>query len=77
VKAPADHGRWWRTLPAQGSDRGFGALHLRFSYPRFGAKACSRWTIFSIARRNDEREHGEYLTKRLILDGYDAMRISE
>jgi hypothetical protein len=20
------HGRWWRTLPAQGSDRGFGAL---------------------------------------------------
>jgi hypothetical protein len=29
VKATADHGRWWRTLPAQSSDRGFGALHLR------------------------------------------------
>ena len=28
VKATADHGRWWRTLPAQSSDRGFGALHL-------------------------------------------------
>src|ERR1039457_4401509 len=28
VKATADHGRWWRTLPAQRSDRGFGALHL-------------------------------------------------
>jgi transposase len=28
VKATADHGRWWRTLPAQGSDRGFGALQL-------------------------------------------------
>src|ERR1035441_4751072 len=28
MKATADHGRWWRTLPAQGSDRGFGALHL-------------------------------------------------
>src|ERR1039457_222259 len=29
VKATADHGRWWRTLPVQGSDRGFGALQLR------------------------------------------------
>jgi hypothetical protein len=28
VKATADHGCWWRTLPAQSSDRGFGALHL-------------------------------------------------
>ena len=28
MKATADHGRWWRTLPAQGSDRGFGALPL-------------------------------------------------
>ncbi len=28
MKATADHGRWRRTLPAQGSDRGFGALHL-------------------------------------------------
>src|ERR1035441_2869793 len=28
VKATADHGRWRRTLPVQGSDRGFGALHL-------------------------------------------------
>ena len=28
MKVTADHGRWWRTLPAQGSDRGFGALHL-------------------------------------------------
>jgi hypothetical protein len=28
VKATADHGRWWRTLPAQGNDRGFGALQL-------------------------------------------------
>src|ERR1035438_8974049 len=28
VKATADHGRWWRTLPVQGSDRGFGALQL-------------------------------------------------
>ena len=28
MKATADHGRWWRTLPAQSSDRGFGALHL-------------------------------------------------
>ena len=29
MKATADHGRWWRTLPAQSSDRGFGALQLR------------------------------------------------
>ncbi|MGD0287934.1 MAG: transposase [Acidimicrobiales bacterium] len=28
MNATADHGRWRRTLPAQGSDRGFGALHL-------------------------------------------------
>src|ERR1019366_546506 len=28
VKATADHGRWHRTLPVQGSDRGFGALQL-------------------------------------------------
>jgi hypothetical protein len=28
VKATADHDRWWRTLPAQGGDRGFGVLHL-------------------------------------------------
>ena len=28
MKATADHGRWWRTLPVQGSDLGFGALHL-------------------------------------------------
>ena len=28
MKATADHGRWRRTLPAQGSDRGFGALQL-------------------------------------------------
>jgi hypothetical protein len=28
VNATADHDRWWRTLPAQGSDRDFGALQL-------------------------------------------------
>ena len=28
MKATADHGRWWQTMPAQGSDRGFGALQL-------------------------------------------------
>ncbi len=32
---------------------------------------------FPIARRNDEREYGEFLSKRLILDLYDAMRTSE
>ena len=33
MKATADHGRWWRTLPAQGSDRGFGALQLEAPAP--------------------------------------------
>src|ERR1035438_1723194 len=28
VKATPDHGRWWRTLPAQRSNRGFGTLQL-------------------------------------------------
>lgn len=28
---------------------------------------------FPIVRRNDEREHGEYRTKRLVLEAYDAM----
>jgi hypothetical protein len=28
---------------------------------------------FPIVRRNDEKEHGEYLTKRLILERYDAL----
>jgi hypothetical protein len=32
---------------------------------------------FPIARRNDEREYGEYLTKRLVLESYDAMGASE
>jgi transposase len=43
VKATADHGRWWRTLPAQSSDRGFGALQAGAS--RFRSKAVfARWT---------------------------------
>ena len=32
---------------------------------------------FPITRRNEERELGEYRTKRLILDCYDAMTVSE
>jgi SAM-dependent methyltransferase len=32
---------------------------------------------FPIARRNDERRHGEYLTKHMILACYEAMRSSE
>lgn len=28
---------------------------------------------FPVVRKNDEKEHGEYRTKRLILDAYDAM----
>ena len=33
MKATADHDRWWRTLPAQGGDRGFGVLQLVASWP--------------------------------------------
>ena len=35
MKATADHGRWRRTLPAQGSDRGFGALQPEASRPPY------------------------------------------
>lgn len=31
---------------------------------------------FPIVRKNDEKAHGEYRTKRLILEAYDAMAVA-
>jgi hypothetical protein len=47
VNATADHDRWWRSLPAQGSDRDFGALHLRISATGTVARDACVATIVS------------------------------
>ena len=65
VKATADHGRWRRTLPVQGSDRGFGALHLenleRYAIDDqnlpFDAVTAELWRVIDqVATKLDKRD---------------------
>lgn len=71
-------GRW---APARGDARGapatetaeeLAALTAHFPTPRDAVEYVLG--TFPIVRRNDEQRHGEYRTKRVILDVYDALQ---
>ena len=69
MKATADHGRWWRTLPAQGSDRGFGALQLAELDLRGVRFITLRMRTVALMRHIEAIEPGAWRSVSLDRDG--------
>ena len=67
--APARGDAW---APATETAEELAALTAHFPTPRDAVEYVLG--TFPIVRRNDEQRHGEYRTKRVILDVYDAMQ---
>ena len=71
-------GRYWRM--AQAHWREFAEGLERLEAPARGTSGADARALaerfvlpFPIVRKNDEKAHGEYRTRRIILDIYDAM----
>ena len=75
---PADeHGTWRPARRADGCPRDetpeeLAALEACFTTPRDAAAYIM--DTFPIVRQKDETEHGEYRTRRLVLEVYDALQ---
>lgn len=75
---PADEqGDWMQAKQANGcphdeSDEELAELKAHFPTPRDAVAYVI--DTFPIIRRRDEKQHGEYRTKRVILDRYDALQ---
>ena len=67
--APARGDAW---APATETAEELAALTAHFPTPRDAVEYVLG--TFPIVRRNDEQRHGEYRTKRVILDVYDALQ---
>jgi hypothetical protein len=70
---PAEKSGDWR--PAEG-ETAEDLTRLKQSFPTPRDAVAYIMDTFPIVRRKDEEKHGEYRTKRVILEIYDAMQDS-